>query len=124
MTARFVLKTDGELFTFILEAGGNLVSGERYVSKALALKRIESVRSNAAVEEHYQRKVSLSGHPYFILRGTNNDILATSDLYTSRADRDAGIGAVKASGPQAELEDQTEPQHERQESAQNSRLHP
>lgn len=108
MTARFVLKTNGELFTFDLEAGGNLLSGERYVSKALALKRIDSVRSNAAMEGHYQRKVSASGHPYFILRGANNDILATSDLYTSRAARDDGIGAVRADAPQAVLEDQTE----------------
>jgi len=117
MTARFVLKTNGELFTFDLEAGGNLLRGERYVSKALALKRIDSVRRNAALEEHYQRKISPSGHPYFILRGANNDILATSELYTSRAAREEGIEAVRASAAQAVLVDRTEPQHGRKESA-------
>jgi uncharacterized protein YegP (UPF0339 family) len=107
MPGRIVLKTVSGQFTFELEAGGNMLSGEHYVRKANALFRIESLRVNAANEACYQRKIAPSGHPYFILRAANNDILGTSELYDSRAARDAGIAAMRTHAPHAVLEDHT-----------------
>ena len=112
MSGRFVLRNSGEQFFFKLEASAEhevLLTGERYAAKTRVLQRIEAVRANAPLDARYQRRQAATGQPYFVLRAANNEVLGTSEMYTSPAGRDAGIAAVKASAPLAVLEDETQP---------------
>ncbi len=109
MSSRFVLRASGDQFLFNLEAGNNevILTSERYTAKSSALNGIEAVRTHARVDAQYQRRTATSGAPYFVLRAPNNEVLGTSELYSSASARNAGIDAVKASAPRAELDDQT-----------------
>jgi uncharacterized protein YegP (UPF0339 family) len=50
MAGKFVIRTSGEEFYFVLKAGNGeiIATSERYASKASAENGIESVRDNAA----------------------------------------------------------------------------
>jgi uncharacterized protein YegP (UPF0339 family) len=109
MSSRFVLRASGDQFLFNLEAGNNevILTSERYTAKSSALNGIEAVRANARLDSQYQRRTATSGDPYFVLRAPNNEVLGTSELYSSTSARNEGIDAVKASAPGAKLDDQT-----------------
>jgi uncharacterized protein YegP (UPF0339 family) len=116
MSGRFVLRNSGEqlyfrLETFTLEAAARrevVLTGARYAAKSRVLQRIEAVRANAPIDHRYQRRQSAPGQPYFVLRAANNEVLGTSETYTSRAECEAGIALVKAAAPLALLEDETQ----------------
>lgn len=42
-----------------------------------------------------------------MLRGGNNEVLGTSEMYSSRSAREGGIQAVKAAAPDAGVDDWT-----------------
>jgi uncharacterized protein YegP (UPF0339 family) len=111
MNGRFVLKASGDLFMFNLKAGNNevILTSERYTAKASALKGIEPVRSVAYLDEHTfgGRRAPVS--PLFVLRAANNEVLGTSEMYSSAWARDGGIDAVKTSAPTASVDVQTRP---------------
>lgn len=109
MSGQFVLKASGDQFLFNLEAGNRevILTSERYTAKASALKGIESVRENAGVEERFQKRLSSSEEPYFVLRAGNNEVLGTSEMYSSPSARDRGIAAVKVAAPVAAVDDRT-----------------
>jgi uncharacterized protein len=109
MAGKFVIKksSDGQ-FLFNLKAG----NGERslpailYKAKASAVNGIESVKKNAPLDEHYERKVDKSGDPRFNLKAANGEIIGTSERYSSEAARDHGIESVKANAPTAATDDE------------------
>ncbi|WP_455364244.1 YegP family protein [[Eubacterium] cellulosolvens] len=49
-----------------------------------------------------------SGQFRFRLRAANNEIIAVSEAYTSKAGCTNGIESVKTNAPVAEIEDQTQ----------------
>lgn len=108
--AKFVLKTasNGETY-FRLQAGNGetILSSERYSAKASALNGIESVRTNAPLDERYERKNSASGQPMFNLKAANHQVIGTSETYSSASARDAGIDSVKKNALGAQVEDLT-----------------
>lgn len=110
MTGRFVIKrSDGQLM-FNLKASGNseiVLTSERYTRKASLLDGLSAVRLNAKLDARYQRKVAQNGQAYFVLRANNDEIVGTSELYSSAAARDGGIEVVKNTAPSAEVDDQT-----------------
>lgn len=110
MDGRYVLRTSGKQFVFNLRAAGNhevILTSERYTAKASALKGIAAIRENAPWDDHYERRQSVAGQPYFVLRAANNEVLGTSEMYSSAAARNEGIEAVKAHAPGALLDDET-----------------
>lgn len=109
MSGRFVMKASDDQYLFNLKAGNNevILTSERYTAKASALNGIEAVRTNALVDARYQRRESTSGEAYFVLRGGNNEVLGTSEMYSSRSAREGGIQAVKAAAPDAGVDDLT-----------------
>lgn len=109
MRCRYVLRANGTEYWFCLKSPNDetILTGTRYTSKASALQAIEDTRVNATFETRYQRRLSSAEEPYFVLRAANNEVLGTSEVYSSSLARDDGIALVKASAPTARIEDQT-----------------
>lgn len=110
MAAKFVLKkaTNGE-FYFRLQAGNGepILKSEMYTTKGAAENGIESVRTNAPLDDRYERKLASNGQYMFNLKAANHQIIGTSELYATAAGRDNGIESVKTNAPKAAVDDQT-----------------
>src|SRR5262245_21668008 len=110
MTAKFEIEkgSDGQFF-FRLKAGNGeiVLSSEQYKSKASAQAGIESVKTNAKVNDRYERKESSGKQPYFVLQAANGETLGRSQMYSSSSAIEKGIDSVKANAPSAAVEDHT-----------------
>ncbi len=108
---KFVIKTqkDGQfVFRLLADNGQEILRSEAYTTKPACLNGINSVKSNAADDGRYDRKVSTNGKPYFNLKAGNGQVIGTSELYESEASRDSGIESVKKNAAEATTEDTTE----------------
>ncbi|MDR3429450.1 MULTISPECIES: YegP family protein [Silvimonas] len=106
MSGKFHLKQakDGQYMFNLHAANGQIIlTSELYHAKASALNGIESVRKNAADDDNYERKESKDGHPYFVLKAANHQVIGKSELYNSKASQENGIESVKKNGPEAVL---------------------
>jgi uncharacterized protein YegP (UPF0339 family) len=107
---KFVItkRTNGE-FQFNLKAGNGqtILTSEGYTTKAACLNGIESVKTNSADDNKFDRKESSNGKPYFNLKATNGQIIGASEMYESTAARENGIESVKTNAPAATTDDQT-----------------
>lgn len=110
MAGTFELKkaSNGEYY-FRLLAGNRepILRSEMYVSKASAENGIASVKTNAPLDERYERKNASNGQPMFNLKAANSQVIGTSETYSSTAARETGIASVKANAPGATTDDQT-----------------
>ena len=95
---RFALKGDN---------GKTLLASELYRSKDSAQAGIASVQKNAGSEERYEKKVATNGKFFFNLKAANSQVIGTSQMFASEAERDAGLAAARASGPTATVRDAT-----------------
>ncbi len=93
-------KNDKGQFNFVLKAGNSevILKSEQYESKAAAENGIASVQKNCSADANYERKDATDGRPYFNLKAANHQIIGTSQMYASAANRDAGIESVKTNG--------------------------
>jgi uncharacterized protein len=110
MSGKFVIdKARNGQFYFNLRAGNGepILKSEMYVTRASAEHGIASVRTNAPLDERYERKTDKSGAPYFNLKAGNHEIIGVSEAYSSAAARDAGIESVKKNAPNAVTQDNT-----------------
>lgn len=110
MSAKFVLKKSANgQFHFRLQAanGEPILQSEMYASKSSAENGIASVRTNAPIDERYERKNAKNGQPMFNLKAANHEVIGTSEMYSSVAACDNGIASVKTNAPKAALDDQT-----------------
>lgn len=110
MAGKFEIKksADGQ-FYFNLKAGNGevILTGETYTVKSAAQKGVESVKLNAPIDNRYERKASMAGQSYFILKAGNGEILGRSEMYSSSAQMENGIASVKANAPTASVVDLT-----------------
>ena len=67
---------------------------------------IESVKKNCGNDARYEMKESSNGKFYFNLKSSNGQIVATSAMFASAADRDAVITTIKSQAPDASVDDQ------------------
>ncbi|MCR8667092.1 YegP family protein [Aestuariibaculum sp. M13] len=108
--AKFEIYPDnsGE-FRFRLLAGNgqNILASEGYSAKAGCLNGVESVKKNAPDDSKYERLESKSGKPYFNLKAGNNQVIGTSQMYSSTSAMENGIESVKTNAPTAEIVDLT-----------------
>ena len=110
MAGSFVLeKGSTGKFRFNLRAGNNeiILTSETYEAKASAENGIASVRTNSQDDARFTRKTATDGSPYFVLTATNNQVIGTSEMYSSTAARDNGIASVKTNAPSAVVVDRT-----------------
>ena len=109
MTAgRFELHPSGTgSFRFVLKAGNHqvILTSQSYASHAAALGGIESVRTNAALPERFDRRESKAGEPYFVLKAGNGQSIGQSEMYSSAAGMENGMLSVARNAPEAELKD-------------------
>lgn len=91
--------SDGQ-FHFVLKAdnGEIILSSELYKDKAGAEAGMASVRANCQSDERFEKKTSSNGKPYFTLKAGNNEVIGTSQMYSSESARDNGIASVKHNG--------------------------
>ncbi|WP_130736014.1 YegP family protein [Flavobacterium sp. J27] len=107
---KFVIskRNNGE-FQFNLKAtnGQVILTSEGYATKVNCQKGIDSVKTNALIDERFEKKTATSGKPYFSLKASNGQIIGSSEMYESTAARDNGIESVKKNAPEASVEDLT-----------------
>jgi uncharacterized protein len=110
MAGKFEVKTakSGQTHFNLLAGNGQIIlQSEMYESKASALNGIASIQKNAGMDERYDRLVSKSGKPYFVIKAGNHQVIGQSQQYESEAGRDNGIESVKKNAPDAEVVDLT-----------------
>jgi uncharacterized protein len=94
-------------FNLLASNGQVIMQSEMYVSKASALNGIASIQKNAADDARYERLVSKSSKPYFVLKAANHQVIGQSQMYESEAERDNGIESVKKNAPEGVIIDLT-----------------
>ena len=110
MAGKFELKTakNGQFHFSLLASNGQVIlQSEMYESKANAQNGIASIQKNAADDARYDRLVSKSNKPYFVLKAANHQIIGQSQQYESEAARDNGIESVKKNAPEGTIVDLT-----------------
>jgi uncharacterized protein YegP (UPF0339 family) len=109
MPGQYLLKRSGSQFMWNLKAenGEPILTSERYTTRESANTGIASCKVNSPIDARYERKTSTSGQPYFVLRAANNEIIGTSEMYSSTGAREQGIASCKANGPTAKVVDAT-----------------
>lgn len=110
MSAKFeVSKSKNDKFLFNLKAGNGevILTSQMYETKTSAVQGIESVRTNATLDERYERKSSAKGEPYFNLKATNGQIIGHSEMYSSASAMEGGVSSVKKNAPTATVVDLT-----------------
>lgn len=108
MPGKFELsKTRNGQFVFNLKAanGQVILTSHTYASKDQALSSVEHVRVNGSVDNHFDRKTSTAGHPYFSLLNESGENLGRSEMYSSVAAMEKGIASVKRNAVTARLID-------------------
>jgi uncharacterized protein YegP (UPF0339 family) len=108
MAAKFELKkTSKGSFMFNLKAsnGEIILTSEMYKGKDGAKNGIKSVKANAKVAAHFKVCESKKKEPFFVLRAGNNQVIGTSEMYSSTKAMENGIESVKKNAPDAAVED-------------------
>lgn len=98
-------RNGGYWFNLLAGNGEKILTSELYSSKGSCDNGIASVRTNAPLDERYERLVSKDGNPYFNLYAANGLIIGVSERYSSDAACENGIEAVKTNAPGATVED-------------------
>lgn len=93
-------------FRFRLKAanGEPILASEGYTSASGRNNGIDSVRTNAPLDERYERKQTPAGYS-FTLKAGNHEVIGRSEVYTSASARDNGIDSVKRNAPGAGVVD-------------------
>lgn len=108
MAAHYELKTaaNGQYLFNLKAANGEVIlTSELYTTKEAALNGIESVKVNSPDDAQYERKESVKGDPYFVLKAKNHQVIGKSEMYSSTSASEKGIESVKKNGPVATLKD-------------------
>jgi uncharacterized protein YegP (UPF0339 family) len=111
MAAKFELKkTHNGQFYFHLKTGDGeiILSSEMFATKGDVEDEIESAKTNAPKNNRYERKTSIDGDSYFVLKAADGKVIGTSEMYVSPQLMEEGIESVKRSAPRAQIQDMAE----------------
>jgi uncharacterized protein len=102
-----IRRTSNGKYMFNLRAANDqvILTSQMYGSRESAEVAIGSVKENAGLEERFEQKIGAGGKPHFVLRDIHRQIIATSEVYTSREGMLHGIASVKRNAPLAETVD-------------------
>lgn len=106
MAAKFeTYKDKAGKHRFRLKAGNGeiILTSQGYSAKAGCANGIESVRKNATNAENFEKKDTSSGKFMFNLKASNQQVIATSQSYSSASGRDNGIRSVQENAPDARV---------------------
>src|SRR4030095_6200997 len=97
---------DGQVYFNLKARNGEIIlTSEMYAAKASAQNGIESVKTNARLDQRFERKTSVRGEPYFVLKAANGEPIGVSEMYSSPSAMDNGVESVKHHAPEARVED-------------------
>jgi uncharacterized protein YegP (UPF0339 family) len=90
-------------YSFVLKAanGQVVLRSQQYASRATAMAGIASVQTNSGSAERYEKLDASDGRCYFNLKAANQQVVGTSQMYTTTSARDDGIASVMSNGPGA-----------------------
>jgi len=95
-------------FAFLDAADKTLVRSENYAAKKSCLNGVESVKKNSQIDARYVLCESQNGKFYFNLKASNGQIVATSSMFASEADRQVAISILKENADTMSVEDLAE----------------
>ncbi|MDH4047519.1 MAG: YegP family protein [Gammaproteobacteria bacterium] len=110
MAGKFELYKDkAGKFRFRLKAanGENILSSEAYEAKTSCKNGIDSVIRNSTDPKRFVKKSSGTGKFSFNLTASNNQVIGTSQSYSSESGCDGGIKSVGKAASGAKIDDQT-----------------
>ena len=83
-------------FHFVLKAPNHetILNSENYTTKDSALNGISSVKVNSNDKDNFKIRKATNDEPYFVLIAQNNEIIGTSETYSSMQMCQHGIDAV------------------------------
>ncbi|MES9873654.1 MAG: YegP family protein [Candidatus Sedimenticola sp. 6PFRAG7] len=94
-------------FRFNASNGQTILSSEGYKQRSNAENGINSVKKNAAEDARYEPKETNDGRFMFNLKASNGQVVGSSRIYKTVAERDQGISMTKSDAPGAETDDLT-----------------
>lgn len=96
-------------YYFRLKAGNgeNILGSEGYKAKSGCTNGIESVKKNAADEGRFETKEAKNGKWHFNLKGSNGQVIGSSQMYASKSGMQNGIKSVMKNAPEASIDDTT-----------------
>lgn len=100
-------KDDKFYFRLYARNGQQIINSQGYTSKANCKKGIESVKSNSGQMEHFEIKSAANDKFFFNLMATNKQVIASSQMYTSKSGCEKGIHSVQTVAPESPVEDTT-----------------
>ncbi len=102
-----ITKNDKGQYSFVLKAANAQVvlRSEQYESKSSAQAGVASAQKNSPNDDRYDLKTASDGRLYFNLRAANNQVIGTSQMYSSESARTTGIESVKVNGPSTDVRD-------------------
>jgi uncharacterized protein YegP (UPF0339 family) len=110
MASGFVLKKndDGEIYFNFLDREGEviLISGS-YADKISAEEAIRDLKVNSLMSQQLAAGKTRDGGQFFVIKGSDGDILVKSALYTSQMVMDNALHCVKDNVCVAEVKDLT-----------------
>jgi uncharacterized protein YegP (UPF0339 family) len=95
-------------FSLFAKNGQKILASEGYSSKDSCMKGIESVRKNAASDDHFEVSTASDGRMYFNLKASNGQSVGKSQMYKSRSGLKGGIESVKANAADAPVVEREE----------------
>ena len=99
---------DGQIYFRLRARNGEIIlQSEGYEAMAGCQNGIDSVKTNAPIDERYKRSMSIDDQYYFTLKAANHETIGMSEMYESKQGRDNGIDSVKENAPAAPIEDIT-----------------
>lgn len=95
----------GWFFRLKSSDGEQILASQPYSTKADAEQGVASVRVNASVHAHYDRRQTPTGF-WFVINSATHRIIGRSATYPTAAARDAGMLLVKTDAVGATVDDQ------------------
>ena len=65
------------------------------------------MQANCSEDSRYERKTSSDGKAFFNLKAANQQVIGTSQMYSSESSRETGISSVKENGTTKTVKDNT-----------------
>jgi len=108
MAGKFVVSKgkDGQDY-FVLKAGNGetILQSEGYKARKSCENGINSVRTNCANQDRFDRRTARNGKFYFVLKASNGQEVGRSQMYKSESGCRNGMKSVARNAPAADVVD-------------------
>jgi uncharacterized protein YegP (UPF0339 family) len=94
-------------FVFQSPDGQVLLSSDRYLYKISCLEAVQTARNCSTKQDKLQTGMATNGGQFFVLRGADNEIICTSEIYASSMLRNEAMEFVNHEMANAPLTDMT-----------------